>query len=359
MPLKKDIIIEEVIKGVDVLMSKRLESYINNYKYFHYVAGITAGITIGDGFSQNYPGMISSAVFTIIYEIISDLAKKNSSNATEFQLLNNMYKGVLEEVANSIKKLELDDIEGIFAYVCYLYKNNYLSYDRHLPPSNITIFNEKAILAALSLNNHGLCRNKAPMLADLYKFFDIESYILACTRFNNEHIIINLADRISEEVMGQIIANSDVPPKQIFEVLRDIDKSVQAKLEKERKALEYIRTGNHAITQVNSKDHTYLLDPENAEFYIEADAEGRFFSNNGDYFKIVKAKKKKNLYKERFNMEIVDKKPIMGMDEMGEIINKRLKIIKDNKDIVEEMHKEIEPILLAANDIYRLILQAQ
>lgn len=340
-------------------MSTNLKNYIKEYEQFRYTFGIIAGMAISNLVNNNYIGTVATITSAFIAKKISDIVKKQSKDAFEFQLLNDMYKGVLEEVANSIKKLELDDIEGIFAYVCYLYKNNYLSYDRHLPPSNITIFNEKAILAALSLNNHGVCRNKAPMLADLYKFFGIESYILAGTHFNNEHIIINLADRISEEEMGQIIGNSDVPPKQIFEVLRDIDKSVQAELEKERKALEYIRTGNHAITQVNSKDHTYLLDPENAEFYIEADAEGRFFSNNGDYFKIVKAKKKKNLYKERFNMEIVDKKPIMGMDEMGEIINKRLKIIKDNKDIVEEMHKEIEPILLAANDIYRLILQAQ
>lgn len=341
-------------------MSRYLQSYIKDYERYRLMSGITVGMSVTNLVNNNIPGSVFTIIYAILLMAISNNAKKQSKNAYEFQLLNGLYKDILEEVAKSITKLELGDIEGIFTYVCYLYKNNYLSYDRNLPIINrIPIFNEEAVLASLSLNNHGVCRHKAPMLVDLYKLFDIEAYGLTGTYFQNNRIIVADDSIMNEEEIRGIIGDGEVKPEQIFKVLEEISKRIETRLNTEREFLNSLPTGNHAITQANSQDHTYLLDPTHKEFYVEADEEGRFYSNNGNYFKIVSVKKKKHLYKDHLNMKIIDKKPIMEMDEMNDIMNKYLKRIEDNQDIVEEMHSDIEPMLLLADDTYKMILQAR
>ncbi|MDE6141807.1 MAG: hypothetical protein K2G03_04310 [Bacilli bacterium] len=341
-------------------MSKNLQSYIKDYNQYRFMAGIVAGMAASNLINQNIIGAVLSAGYTFFLKKVSDNAKKQSKNAYEFQILNRFYCDILDEIAKNIKKLELGDIEGIFAYICYLYEHNYLSYDRHLPPFNqMPIFNEGAVLAALSLNNHGVCRNKAPMLVDLYKLFDIEAYGLIGTYFESQHIIFADSEILSEMEMKEIIGDEEINPAQILKLLEKVSERFEAKIEEEKEYLNSLPTGNHAITQANSKDHTYLLDPTKKDFYIDADEEGRYFSNMGNYFKIVNVKKKKNNYKDHLVMEIVDKKPIMEKAEMNDILDRRKKVIEDNQDIVEEMHKDIAPILELAEDAYKMILQAR
>ena len=341
-------------------MSRYLKSYINDYERYRYMSGIVAGMGVTNLINQNFTGMGFSIIYSLLLLWVSITAKKQSKNAYEFQILNGIYEDVLKEIATSIKKLELGDIEGIFAYINHLYENNYLSYDRHLPVLNkMPIFNEDAILAALSFNNHGVCRNKAPMLVDLYKLFDIEAYGLTGSYFENEHIIVDGEGIISEEEMKTIAENAEKNPEEIAKLLSEVTGRIFNRIEQEREALDASSTGNHAITQANSKDHTYLLDPTLQEFYMDADEDGRFYSNKGNYFKIVSAKKKRHLYKDHLKMEITDKKPMLEPKEMCDILNKKHKIITDNTDIVEEMHKNLEPLLLLADDTYKMILRAK
>ena len=198
------------------------------------------------------------------------------------------------------------------------------------------------------------------MLVDLYKLFDIEAYGLTGTRFQNRPIILCADEIVSEEETEKIFGeDQDLDPEELVKVLTKIESRVQNKIEREREALEFLPTGNHAITQVNSKDNTYLLDPTNLEFHAEADENGRFFTNHGKYFKIVNVKKRLHLFKDHLNMEIVDKKPIMELKEMSDRMNKRSKIITDNQDIVEKMYESIEPLLQIAQETYKLILNAR
>lgn len=341
-------------------MSKSINSYIRDYKQYRTMSAIGAGMSAANVINGNIVGFVFSALWTLYLKKMSDSQIKNLDQCYEYGLLNDMCQIIIDELAQNICKLELYNIEGIFAYVSYILENNYLSYDRHLPPlNNMKIYNEQAILSALALNNHGVCRNDAPLLTDIYHKFDIDSHNIICSDYSKPPIVVVGPDILTEEDYKQFTSDGEMNEKKILEMLELVGKRVEEKLDKEKEDLDHSIYGNHAITQVNSEEYSYLLDPTRRCFYQEADDEGRFFADNGDYIKIVSAKKRKNLYPQKMHMDFVDKKPIVPTEEMNKRLEKSRKVITENVDIIDEMHRDVEPILERADEVFQLILKAR
>lgn len=341
-------------------MSKSIYSYIRDYKQYRTMSAVVGGMSAANVINGNIVGFVFSALWTFYLKIMSDSQIKNLDHCYEYVLLNDMCQIIIDELAQNICKLELGNIEGIFAYVNYILKNNYLSYDRNLPPLNsMKLYNEQAILSALALNNHGVCRNEAPLLTDIYHKFNMDAHNIICSDYSESPIVVVGPDILTEEDYKQFTSDGEMNEKKILEMLELVGKRVEEKLDKEKEALDHSIYGNHAITQVNSEEYSYLLDPTRRCFYKDSDEDGRFYADNGDYIKIVSAKKRKNLYPQKMHMDFVDKKPIIPAEEMNARLEKSKKVITENVDIIDEMHRDIEPILERANEVYKLILKAR
>ncbi len=116
---------------------------------------------------------------------------------------------------------------------------------------------------------------------------------------------------------------------------------------------------HHCINIVNSEDFSYLFDPATYQFYTTPDDEGKFYSNRGDYLKVMQNKKMKKKYKNIMTPDIVLPHPIKPPEEIAASLSKNQKHIEENIDVIEQMHKDIEPFLVAADDTYKLILLAR
>lgn len=352
-------IIKNVLKkGVDLLMSKSIFEYKKDYRDYQNFSAIIFGMAAGCGLSQNYFASVSYIVIGIIYKKMSDFAYKNSANSFEYQLLNRIYGDVREELVKNIKTLEMSDIEGIFAYYCFILRNNYLSFNRNLPKYQVEgIFNEEAIISALVLNNHGVCRNIAPSLTDLYGDFNIESKNILCDYFEvAKEIVIDANKYMTEEDFKNLEGKENFEDA-ILE-LNDILKRISNEL-LETEIISEDKKSRHCINLVSDDEHSYLFDAATFQYYIDKDDEGKYRSNRGNYIKVLDSKKFKNKYKNTMTPKFAIPHPIKDADEIANELNKRQKHLKDNIDVIEQMHKDIEPLLVSAEEAYKLILQAK
>lgn len=339
-------------------MAQSLLEYKKDYLQLRRSAAVIFGMAAGCGLSQNYFGLIWTLFIGILQKKMSDNAYKRSSNCYEYQLLNGIYVSVREELVNNIKTLDMTDLEGIFAYYCHIILNNYLSYDRHLPKYHVEVlFNEEPILAALTLNNHGVCRNIAPFLTDLYHDFNIDSKNIVCDYYESiQEIIIDANEYISKEDIKNLEEKETL--EETIQEMNNIFERIANDL-KEKGTIGRERKEHHCINLVNDKEHSYLLDASTAQFYVDKDEEGKYPSNRGDYFKVVNNRKLEKLYKSTMSTKLEIPHPLKSAEEMISDLNKRQKHIKDNADIIEQMHKDIEPMLVTAEEVYKLILQAR
>ncbi|MCX4366112.1 MAG: hypothetical protein OSJ70_10130 [Bacilli bacterium] len=339
-------------------MAKTIFEYKDDYNLFNKLSILIAGMALENGISGNYISMIFTAIMAIIQKKMANAAYKNSAFSIEYQYLNNLTACIREELVKNIQELDMANIEGIFAYYCFVLKNKYLSHNRDIPKYPIEgLFNEDAILAALTLNNHGVCRNIAPFLTDLYHDFNIDSQNVLCDYFKTaREIVINADQYITEDDIANLESKQNLE-ESIEEINNILDRITKDLIEKGMIGQDTIT--HHCINIVNSEDFSYLFDPATYQFYTTPDDEGKFYSNRGDYLKVMQNKKMKKKYKNIMTPDIVLPHPIKPPEEIAASLSKNQKHIEENIDVIEQMHKDIEPFLVAADDTYKLILLAR
>lgn len=339
-------------------MAKSIMQYKSEYNQFKINSCISMGMASACGVSHNYPGMLFTGCLTLFQLGLMQYSYVTSKYAKEYKALNSFYKSVREELVKNIKTLEQGDIPGIFSYLCFILHKNILSYDRHLPRYHVEgIFNEASILAALTLNGHGVCRNIAPALSDLYRDFSIDSTNVMCDHYEVQRIIeINADDYLTEEDYHNIERQKSFEEK-IYEINRIFEK-VAKRLE-EQGIIKKDRRQRHCINLVNDSEYSYLLDASTYQYYADKDEDGKYYSNMGNYFRVVNDIGYKNPYKNTIKPKLEIPHPIMPDEEFSEEISKRREILEENIDIIEQMHKDIEPMLFNAEETYKLILHAK
>lgn len=230
-------------------------------------------------------------------------------NSIEYKEFYNIYKIVFDELTRTMEELEIEHIEEIDAYVCFLLEKGYLAYDINMPYESHTIQTpELRILPAFTLNKHSKCRHNSALLRDLILYKNNSAYILGGI----------------QEDLSELLGHK-----------------------------KKINTPNHAIIVAEDKNYSYLLDPSTGEVYnVISDKE--IFSNILSRF---------CLYTEKFTslddeifFELLLSKPNKSGEEVVSNINRCKDYLKKNKKVFIKLNEKITEPLKDAEKIYRRII---
>lgn len=337
------------------------EVYYNNIKKIRQLQ--TASLLGVCGTSLITTATGSNPLFILPFWVIAGILKgviyKEADNfitCNEYEALRKSYAYVLEHIVELSKTINFTSVEEVYILIEYLFFRNYLSYNQNDtdPKENLLgLPRERSIQAELSLNNHGVCRNKAYTLANVYNGLGIEAGILpgihVSTTFEldpsqNPVLMELLAQDPNEEVVLQII---NEVMKTAYPNINNFDKYIKSQIKKNK-------DGNHVITIVSHDNKSYYLDPTLHHVYYEtAEDPNKLTERDGSYFitskRINKAYRKKLVgYQER-KFAGADYHEIMkNIGEAG------IKVL-DYDETFDSFHKNINPALEEAENAYQSI----
>lgn len=234
----------------------------------------------------------------------------------------------------------------------FLFENNYLSYNRlELNDTTKLLPEETSIQAELSLNNHGVCRNKSYALADLYQGLDIDAGVLPGVHIEtllkldpnkDPELKKALEEDPNAEIVIQII--NDVL-NSAFPEMKDIEKYIKKQVRKNK-------YGNHAITVINHNNLSYYLDSSLQNVYCEdPENPNRLTNNKGTIFITnpeINKRYIKNLggFKDRKYQSANISEVIQNITDAG------MKII-DYNETFDSFHQDINPALEEAENAFQ------
>lgn len=232
------------------------------------------------------------------------------SESIEYREFNSIYSFIFEYIKETLDDLDVDSIEGIYAFALFLLELGYLSYDEKLPyECNNIGTNELPILSAITLNRHGKCRHNSALLRDILNYRDYKSYILAGVK-------------------------------------EDIEELLNHKYTDKTEA-------NHAITATEDENYSYLLDVSAKEIFVPIN-DREVYSDKLSRFTLCQ-NKLVSLGDEIF-YDLKFDKPYKRLKDVRNEISKNIDYLSDNLTIFEELNKKIMPALKDAEKVYQRII---
>lgn len=252
----------------------------------------------------------------IISKILVEYNKNKCANCFEYETLRTSYEYVLNHLISLCQRINFTDIEEVYTLFEYLYFNNYLSYNKSNKKDIIEILpSEASVQAPLALNNHGLCRNKALALANLYQGLDINAGVLP-----GIYIDINYQTN-------------------------DIKKYLQKEIRKHK-------DGNHAITVVNHNNKTYYLDASLHHPYFEDKLNPDKLSDGKESLFLTR-KRINNKYSKDLEGLIKREYPCADYCETLQKIDEAKVKLMDYSQTLDNFHQDINSILEEAENAYQ------
>lgn len=274
----------------------------------------------------------------------------------EYQRINQIYEYVLEELLSNMSNFDTISIEDIYAYYSYVINNGYLYAKRDMPLAENKILYERKILKALSLNNHGICRNLTPLLTDLINKKGYTAINLVCDALHEKR---EIDVEYTKEETALIFDDSKL--REVAHIIGS--KKMEIAIDEYVKKFPLRRkyNENHVITQAMDDTYTYYLDATNFEIYIPIQGrEKEYISNMFNFMSIEKDPKRELKSADGlvtvYNLE---EKEFKDAFEVVYNLYMKEKIFLENSDIFMNMYKEILPALEEAEDIYKRILIPQ
>lgn len=332
--------------------TKDFEEYYNNYVKLSKL-GI---ISLGASCCASFLGF--SSVFLPLWLsgngicIIASISKNKFANCTEYAVLRESYAYVLEHIVNLSKKIDYTDVEEVYALFEYLISNNYLSFNHNITNETINSLPcEKTIQAELTLNNHGVCRNRAYALANIYQELNMKAGIIPGVHIEttieidpekNPKLMELLEQDPNVEVLIKIF---DEIYKEAYPELNTMDKNI-------KKAMKRYKQGNHAITVVNHNDKSYYFDPSLHNIYYEDQSDkNKLTSPTGTLF-MTSPKMKKPFMKD-LNGYIDREYDCAEYYEVAHNFEIALERLVDYNETLNDFHKSINPSLENAENAFQ------
>lgn len=298
------------------------------------------------------------ALIALLIAVLSNNASKGAyaeiATCNEYQRINEIFEFVYSEMKKNIDVFKYSSIEDIYAYFNYILSNRYLSYDPNKLDSlnNQKIYCEPTIMQAITLNNHGQCRNISPILTRLLSDYGYEAANIACN-FRQEKLW-NI-DFNSENTDKNFEHPSDMLEQLINVGNSHMDYIISEYKKKYPDKPTYF--SSHMITQANDENYTYYLDASIPQIYIPIpDRPEEYVSPIGNVI-LISNQKEQDIYgffsiREHILKEKKFKNPFEVMYHFAEIE----RTLEENLDIIENFHKEIKPALKEAESIYQKII---
>lgn len=232
------------------------------------------------------------------------------ANSIEYKELTKIGEHIIFYILKYASILDENDIEALYSYFVFLLQNNYLSYDINKEYDyNLINFNELPILPYITFNSHGKCRHIASLFSNILNKKELESYVLVGVRQELNDYLTHKATILDDP--------------------------------------------NHAICVTEDSQHTYLLDPSKSEVYFTDDNK-TLYSNRFTKFDLKESKKLS--FGDKLYFHLTPTKPYKDINEILANSKKETDKLKDNTDIINELHHEIKPALVEAESVYMKIL---
>lgn len=332
--------------------TKNFEIYYNNINRFLKLALTSYGASCCASLLGHplicFPLWLSGNVFNYI---ASDNRKK-CVNCTEYEILRKSYDFVLQHIIELSKTINFTSVEEVYILFEFLFKNNYLSFNRlELNDTIATLPAEKTIQAELSLNNHGVCRNKSYALADIYQGLGIDAGVMPGIHIETLLKLDPTKDpelkkALEEDPYAKILINiiNDVL-NSAFPEMKDIDKYIKKQVRKNK-------CGNHAITVINHNERSYYFDSSLHNIYFEDQEDPNKLTNyNGSLF-ILKPKANKDYSKKLSGFQ--DRKyKSADIREVMPNITDAVTRINDYNETIDNFHQDINPALEEAENAFQ------
>ncbi|MDE5630892.1 MAG: hypothetical protein K2I70_04760, partial [Bacilli bacterium] len=241
-----------------------------------------------------------------------------------------------------------------YAYFNYILINRYLSYDRNKLDVlyNQKIYCEPSILEAITLNDHGQCRNISPILTRLLSDYGHESTNISCN--------------FRQEKLTNIDFDSDITDKNTEHsryTLEQLKKASATYMDciiseyKKKYPEKPAYFSSHMITQANDENYTYYLDASMPQIYIPIpDRPEEYVSPIGNAILISNQKENDTLRFFGLREHILDEKKFKDAFEVMYHLAEIERTLEENLDVIESFHNEIKPALEEAESIYKKIV---
>lgn len=332
--------------------TKDFKIYYNNFVQLSKL-GI---ITIGAGCCASilgYPSIFFSLWLSgNALSVIAKINKNKCANCTEYNILRESYAYVLEQLIKLSKKIDFTNVEEVYILFEYLIFNNYLSYNRSNNCDTINVLpKEKTIQAELTLNNHGVCRNKAYALANLYQGLGIEAGVLA-----GIHIETTIEKELNDYQGLKRLLEEEPNEEVLIAILKEISEIVDTELENSeqyiKKQIKKYKEGNHAITIVNHDNKSYCLDPSlHYIFCDDTEDSNRLTNHQGAIF--ITNSRISNSYQRKLNGHLEKAYKTADYSEIMHNIGEAGIKVMDYSETFEAFHKDINPALESAENAYQ------
>ena len=300
--------------------------------------------------------------FALIALLIAILFNNGSKGAyleiatcDEYKRINEIFEFVYGEMKKNIDVFKYSSIEDIYAYFNYIINNRYLSYDPDKLDAlyNQKIYCEPAILQAVTLNDHGQCRNISPILVRLLKDYGHEAKNITCN-FRQDKLSNIDFDSDSDDKETE---HPNYTLEQVKEVCSPhMDYIISEYKKKHPEKPTYFRS--HMITQANDETYTYYLDASIPQIYVPVPGRPEeYVSPIGNAILISNQKEKDNFgILTTISEHILEEKEFKDAFEVMYHFAEVERNLEENRDVIEGFNKEIKPALEEAESIYQKIL---
>ena len=311
--------------------------------------GVFGGLILG---APNF------AIVALAIAVLFNNAKKGAyseiSTCEEYQRINEIFEFVYTEMKKNIDTFKYSSIEDIYAYFNYILTNRYLSYDPNKLDVlyNQKIYCEPSILEAITLNDHGQCRNISPILTRLLSDYGHEATNISCNFRQEKLSKIDFDNDNSDNNIDQ--------PKCTLEQLKKasiphMDYIISEYKKKYPSKPAYFRS--HMITQANDETYTYYLDASIPQIYIPIpNRPEEYVSPIGNAILISNQKERDNFGFFSIREHILKEKEFKDAFEVMYHLAEIERNLEENLDVIESFHKDIKPALEEAESIYQHIL---
>lgn len=242
--------------------------------------------------------------------------------SSEYKELKVLYKDVVNNIAQLLKKFNLKDPVSIFAAYMYMYRSGYLSHNKCFEYS-INMKDFSCLNGLDVVRGEGVCRSIGSLLTDIYKEMGLDSH--------------NLLVRVRKDSFDGLEELCGVPINKT-EKGNNFAKIVG-------NLTSVLPLANHLITDVQYEGKNYILDPTN-DIYLYSE-KSRLILPNDKYWKesyltsiVTTAVGQININLNFINKYKQFNLPTISDGEYKKIYFQALNIIKDNIDILELFYND-------------------
>lgn len=327
-------------------------SFKDTYKRYRVnktLAQIAAVGTVGGVATLSLNFAILALYFTFMFLRVSQKSYEEIVETDEYIRFNEIYNFVFEELIKNIDTFGIKTIEEIFSYFTVIMSNGYLNYDRYMKPLyDQNLIGELSISEALSLNEHGLCRNVTPMLTRIIEHYGFEAVNLGCDQRYGKK---------GDYVLDKSIDITNMSRKEILFAVGKEKLESSIKAYKERYPNKPQFKNNHMITQANDKDYTYYLDASLLQVYVPIPGRSEeYVSYKGNFIILQDQMQEEKIKSKAITQKRLEEKAFKDIFEMLYNLDQTEEMLLNNEDIIEEMYTHTQPALEEAEAIYQKIL---